>query len=106
MLLDPVLWLFALATILLGVAVAGVVIATRRARQGEPLELPGMVPADQSSDFSRLHELRTEVKRLGDECDRLGAERDELEAVLNRLSVLLERADRAVQGPPASRLSS
>jgi len=83
----------------------GVVIATRRARQGEPLELPGLVPADQSSDFSRLHELRTEVKRLGDECDRLVAERDEMEAVLNRLAVLLERADRAVQGAPTSRLT-
>jgi hypothetical protein len=104
MLLDPVLWLFALATALLGAAVAGVVIATRRARQGPPLELPGLVPVDQSSDFSRLHELRTEVKRLGDECDRLVAERDEMEAVLNRLAVLLERADRAVQGSPASRL--
>ena len=105
MLLDPVLWIFALATVLLAVAVAGVVIATRRARQGEPLELPGLVPADQSSDFSRLHELRTEMKRLGDECDRLVAERDEMEAVLNRLAVLLDRADRAVQGPPASLLS-
>lgn len=104
MLLDPVLWLFVLAAALLVVAVVGVVIATRRARQGEPLELPGLVPADQSSEFSRLHELRTEVKRLGDECDRLVAERDELEAVLNRLSVLLERADRAVQGSTASRL--
>lgn len=105
MLLDPVLWVFVLAAALLVVAVVGVVIATRRARQGEPLELPGLVPADQSSDFSRLHELRTEVKRLGDECDRLVAERDELEAVLNRLSVLLERADRAVQGAPTSRLT-
>ena len=105
MLLDPVLWVFVLAAALLGVAVAGVVIATRRARQGEPLELPGLVPADQSSDFSRLHELRTEVKRLGDECDRLVAERDEMEAVLNRLAILLERADRAVQGAPTSRLT-
>lgn len=105
MLLDPVLWVFVLAAALLGVAVAGVVIATRRARQGEPLELPGLVPADPSSDFSRLHELRTEVKRLGDECDRLVAERDEMEAVLNRLAVLLERADRAVQGAPTSRLT-
>jgi len=105
MLLDPVLWLFVLATALLAAAVAGIVIATRRARQGEPLELPGLVPADQSSDFSRLHELRTEVKRLGDECDRLVAERDEMEAVLNRLAVLLERADRAVQGAPTSRLT-
>jgi hypothetical protein len=103
--LDPVLWLFVLATALLAAAVAGIVIATRRARQGEPLELPGLVPADQSSDFSRLHELRTEVKRLGDECDRLVAERDEMEAVLNRLAVLLERADRAVQGAPTSRLT-
>ena len=105
MLLDPVLWLFVLAAILLGVAVAGVVIATRRARQGEPLELPGLVPAEPGSEFSRLHELRSEVKRLGDECDRLVAERDEMEAVLNRLSVLLERADRTVQPPPASRLT-
>jgi len=105
MLLDPVLWVFVLAAALLVVAVVGVVIATRRARQGEPLELPGPVPADQSSDFSRLHELRTEVKRLGDECDRLVAERDEMEAVLNRLAVLLERADRAVQGAPTSRLT-
>jgi hypothetical protein len=105
MLLDPVLWVFELAAALLVVAVVGVVIATRRARQGEPLELPGLVPADQSSDFSRLHELRTEVKRLGDECDRLVAERDEMEAVLNRLAVLLERADRAVQGAPTSRLT-
>jgi hypothetical protein len=105
MLLDPVLWVFVLAAALLVVAVVGVVIATRRARQGEPLELPGLVPADQSSDFSRLHELRTEVKRLGDECDRLVAERDEMEAVLNRLAVLLERADRAVQGVPTSRLT-
>ena len=105
MLLDPVLWVFVLAAALLVVAVVGVVIATRRARQGEPLELPGLVPADQSSDFSRLHELRTEVKRLGDECDRLVAERDEMEAVLNRLAVLLERADRAVQGAPPSRLT-
>ncbi len=105
MLTDPVLWLFALAATLLAVAVAGVVIATRRARQGEPLELPGLVPAEQSSDFARLHELRSEVKRLGDECDRLAAERDELEAVLNRLSVLLERADRTVPRPPASRLT-
>jgi|RhiMetdeSRZDD1v2_1073273.scaffolds.fasta_scaffold313268_2 hypothetical protein len=105
MLLDPVLWVFVLAAALLVVAVVGVVIATRRARQGEPLELPGLVPADQSSDFSRLHELRTEVKRLGDECDRLVAERDEMEAVLNRLAVLLERADRAVQGAPTSRLT-
>jgi hypothetical protein len=106
MLLDPVLWLFVLGTALLAAAVAGVVIATRRARQGEPLELPGLVPADQgSSDFARLHELRTEVKRLGDECDRLVAERDEMEAVLNRLAVLLERADRAVQGAPASRIT-
>ncbi len=104
MLLDPVLWVFVLAAALLVVAVVGVVIATRRARQGEPLELP-LVPADQSSDFSRLHELRTEVKRLGDECDRLVAERDEMEAVLNRLAVLLERADRAVQGAPTSRLT-
>ena len=104
MLLDPVLWLFVLATALLAAAVAGIVIATRRARQGEPLELPGLVPADQSSEFSRLHELRTEVKRLGDECDRLAAERDEMEAVLNRLAVLLERADRTVQAP-ASRLT-
>ena len=105
MLLDPVLWVFVLAAALLVVAVVGVVIATRRARQGEPLELPGLGPADQSSDFSRLHELRTEVKRLGDECDRLVAERDEMEAVLNRLAVLLERADRAVQGAPTSRLT-
>ena len=105
MLLDPVLWVFVLAAALLVIAVVGVVIATRRARQGEPLELPGLVPADQSSDFSRLHELRTEVKRLGDECDRLVAERDEMEAVLNRLAVLLERADRAVQGVPTSRLT-
>jgi hypothetical protein len=105
MLLDPVLWVFVLAAALLVVAVVGVVIATRRARQGEPLELPGLVPADQSSDFSRLHELRTEVKRLGDECDRLVAERDEMEAVLNCLAVLLERADRAVQGAPTSRLT-
>jgi len=105
MLLDPVLWVFVLAAALLVVAVVGVVIATRRARQGEPLELPGLVPADQSSDFTRLHELRTEVKRLGDECDRLVAERDEMEAVLNRLAVLLERADRAVQGAPTSRLT-
>ena len=105
MLLDPVLWLFPLAAILLVVAVVGVMIATRRARQGEPLDLPGLVPADQGSDFSRLHELRSEVKRLGDECDRLVAERDELEAVLNRLAVLLERADRAVQGAPTSRLT-
>ena len=105
MLLGPVLWVFVLAAALLVVAVVGVVIATRRARQGEPLELPGLVPADQSSDFSRLHELRTEVKRLGDECDRLVAERDEMEAVLNRLAVLLERADRAVQGAPTSRLT-
>jgi len=105
MLLDPVLWVFVLAAALLVVAVVGVVIATRRARQGEPLELPGLVPADQSSDFSRLHELRTEVKRLGDECDRLVAERDEMEAVLNRLAVLLERADRAVQGATTSRLT-
>lgn len=105
MLLDPVLWLFALAALLLGLAVAGVVIATRRARQGGPLELPGLVPADQSSDFSRLHELRSEVKRLGDECERLVAERDELEAVLNRLAVLLQRADSAVPRPPASRLT-
>lgn len=105
MLLDPVLWVFVLAAALLVAAVVGVVIATRRARQGEPLELPGLVPADQSSDFSRLHELRTEVKRLGDECDRLVAERDEMEAVLNRLAVLLERADRAVQGAPTSRLT-
>ena len=105
MLLDPVLWVFVLAAALLVVAVVGVVIATRRARQGEPPELPGLVPADQSSDFSRLHELRTEVKRLGDECDRLVAERDEMEAVLNRLAVLLERADRAVQGAPTSRLT-
>ena len=105
MLLDPVLWVFVLAAALLVVAVVGVVIATRRARQGEPLELPGLVPPDQSSDFSRLHELRTEVKRLGDECDRLVAERDEMEAVLNRLAVLLERADRAVQGAPTSRLT-
>ena len=105
MLLDPVLWVFVLAAALLVVAVVGVVIATRRARQGEPLELPGLVPADQSSDFSRLHELRTEVKRLGDEGDRLVAERDEMEAVLNRLAVLLERADRAVQGAPTSRLT-
>jgi len=105
MLLDPVLWVFVLAAALLVVAGVGVVIATRRARQGEPLELPGLVPADQSSDFSRLHELRTEVKRLGDECDRLVAERDEMEAVLNRLAVLLERADRAVQGAPTSRLT-
>jgi len=105
MLLDPVLWVFVLAAALLVVAVVGGVIATRRARQGEPLELPGLVPADQSSDFSRLHELRTEVKRLGDECDRLVAERDEMEAVLNRLAVLLERADRAVQGAPTSRLT-
>lgn len=105
MLLDPVLWLFALAALLLGLAVAGVVIATRRARQGEPLEVPGLVPADQSSDFSRLHELRSEVKRLGDECERLVAERDELEAVLNRLAALLQRADSAVSRPPASRLT-
>jgi hypothetical protein len=105
MLLDPVLWVFVLAAALLVVAVVGVVIATRRACQGQPLELPGLVPADQSSDFSRLHELRTEVKRLGDECDRLVAERDEMEAVLNRLAVLLERADRAVQGAPTSRLT-
>lgn len=105
MLLDPVLWLFVLATALLSAAVAGIVIATRRARQGEPLELPGLVPADQSSEFSRLHELRTEVKRLGDECDRLAAERDEMEAVLNRLAVLLERADRAVQGASGPRLT-
>jgi len=105
MLLDPVLWLFVLATALLAAAVAGIVIATRRARQGEPLELPGLVPADQSSEFSRLHELRTEVKRLGDECDRLVAERDEMEAVLNRLAVLLDRADRAVPGASASRLT-
>jgi hypothetical protein len=105
MLLDPVLWLFVLATSLLAAAVAGIVIATRRARQGEPLQLPGMAPADQSSEFSRLHELQTEVKRLGDKCDRLVAERDEMEAVLNRLAVLLERADRAVQGAPASRLT-
>jgi len=105
MLLGPVLWVFVLAAALLVVAVVGVVIATRRARQGEPLELPGLVPADQSSDFSRLHELRAEVKRLGDECDRLVAERDEMESVLNRLAVLLERADRAVQGAPTSRLT-
>ncbi len=105
MLLDPVLWLFVLGTALLAAAVAGVVIATRRARQGEPLELPGLVPADQSSEFSRLHELRSEVKRLGDECDRLVAQRDEMEAVLNRLAVLLERADHAAQGGSASRLT-
>ena len=103
--LDPVLWLFVLATALLAAAVAGIVIATRRARQGEPLELPGLVPADQSSEFSRLHELRTEVKRLGDECDRLVAERDEMEAVLNRLAVLLDRAGRPVPGASASRLT-
>jgi hypothetical protein len=101
MLLDPVLWLFVLSVGLLVVGVLGVVVATRRARRGERLGLPGIQP-DLGSDFARIHELNTEVKRLGDECDRLLAERDELEAVLNRLAVLLERADRAAAGIPAS----
>jgi cell division protein FtsB len=59
------------------------------------------VTPDVGSDFARIHELQTQVKRLGDEYDRLAAERDELEAVLARLAVLLERADRAAA--PASR---
>ena len=101
MLLDPVLWLFVLSAGLLVAGVLGVVVATRRARRGERLGLPG-VERDLGSDFARIHELNTEVKRLDDECDRLLAERDELEAVLNRLSVLLERADRAAAGIPAS----
>jgi hypothetical protein len=101
MLLDPVLWLFVLSVGLLVVGVLGVVVATRRARRGERLGLPGIAP-DLGSDFARIHELNTEVKRLGDECDRLLAERAELEAVLNRLAVLLERADRAAAGIPTS----
>ena len=101
MLLDPVLWLFVLSVGLLVVGVLGVVVATRRARRSERLGLPGIAP-DLGSEFARIHELKTEVKRLGDECDRLLAERDELEAVLNRLAVLLERADRAAAGIPTS----
>ena len=110
MLLDPVFWLFALSVGLLVVGVLGVVIATRRARQSERLGLPG-VSTDLGSDFARIHELQTQVKRLGDEYDRLLAERDELEAVLTRLAALLEQADRAAAGlavsapPPAGRLT-
>jgi hypothetical protein len=94
MLLDPVFWLFVLSAGLLVVGVLGVVVATRRARRSEQLSLPGMSP-DLGSDFARIHELQTQVKRLGDEYDRLLAERDELEAVLTRLAGLLEQADRA-----------
>jgi hypothetical protein len=101
MLLDPVFWLFVLSVGLLLVGVLGVVVATRRARRGEQLGLPGVSP-DVGSDFVRIHELQTQVKRLGDEYDRLLAERDELEAVLTRLAGLLEQADRAAAGLAAS----
>ncbi|HEX5528281.1 MAG TPA: hypothetical protein VFZ82_01905 [Methylomirabilota bacterium] len=101
MLLDPVFWLFVLSVGLLVVGVLGVVVATRRARQSERLGVPGVSP-DVGSDFARIHELQTQVKRLGDEYDRLLAERDELEAVLTRLAGLLEQADRAAAGLAAS----
>lgn len=101
MLLDPVFWLFVLSVALLVVGVLGVVVATRRARQNERLGVPG-VSQDLGSDFARIHELQTQVKRLGDEYDRLLAERDELETVLTRLAVLLEQADRAAAGLPSS----
>lgn len=101
MLLDPVFWLFVLSVGLLLVGVLGVVVATRRARRSEQLGLPGVSP-DLGSDFVRIHELQTQVKRLGDEYDRLLAERDELEAVLTRLAGLLEQADRAAAGLAAS----
>jgi hypothetical protein len=101
MLLDPVFWLFVLSVGLLLVGVLGVVVATRRARKSEQLGLPGVSP-DLGSDFARIHELQTQVKRLGDEYDRLLAERDELEAVLTRLAGLLEQADRAAAGLAAS----
>jgi len=101
MLLDPVFWLFVLSVALLVIGVLGVVVATRRARRNERLGVPGMSP-DLGSDFARIHELQTQVKRLGDEYDRLLAERDELETVLTRLAVLLEQADRAAAGLPTS----
>ena len=101
MLLDPVFWLFVLSVALLVIGVLGVVVATRRARRNERLGVPGMSP-DLGSDFARIHELQTQVKRLGDEYDRLLAERDELEAVLTRLAGLLEQADRAAAGLPTS----
>lgn len=103
MLLDPVFWLFVLSVGLLVVGVLGVVVATRRARQSERLGLPGVSP-ELGSDFARIHELQTQVKRLGDEYDRLLAERDELETVLARLAVLLEQADRTAAGVPTSRV--
>lgn len=102
MLLDPVFWLFVLSVGLLVVGLLGVVIATRRARQSEGLGLPG-TSAELGSDFARIHELQTQVKRLGDEYDRLLAERDELQTVLTRLAVLLEQGDRAAAGVPTSR---
>jgi len=101
MLLDPVFWLFVLSVGLLVVGVLGVVVATRRARQSERPGLPGSSP-DLGSDFARIHELQTQVKRLGDDYDRLLAERDELEAVLTRLAALLEQADHAAGGLAAS----
>jgi len=101
MLLDPVFWLFVLSVALLVIGVLGVVVAARRARRNERLGVPGMSP-DLGSDFARIHELQTQVKRLGDEYDRLLAERDELETVLTRLAVLLEQADRAAAGLPTS----
>src|SRR6185295_14873511 len=100
MLLDPVLWLFVLSVGLLVVGVLGVVVATRRARRSEQQGVPGVTP-DLGSDFARIHELQTQVKRLDDEYDRLAAEGNKRGGVLARLASLLSRRTAPPLPPPA-----